>query len=149
MNINIRRPGGSLSGFVSQPGEASLQAYLSGFTNLDKAVAHHLRNQSVGLLQAVNVDVGARGNGIGSELVAQFYLEARRAGATAFVLVCDEDQLQREGFDLQNWYQALGFGSVFGTSSGPLMVAPEALCTEMRAEFGQDLVCDEEDDFVF
>lgn len=145
-SIKVSRPGGILIGSISRPGETTLQAYLSGFTNFDKAVGHHLRRHCVGVLESVNVDVGARGCGLGSELVAQFFVEAQRAGASAYVLIADEDQLQREGFELQRWYEALGFGSVFGTSSGPLMVAPAALAKEMREEFGVDLE-DDLDDF--
>lgn len=141
--IKITRPGGVLSGSISRPGEATLQSYLSGFTNFDKAVVHHLRKQCVAVLVSVNVDVGERGCGVGSELVAQFFVEAKRAGATAFVLIADDDQLQRAGFELKRWYEGLGFGSVFDTSSGPLMVAPVSLAQEMREEFGADL----EDDF--
>lgn len=139
--------GGMYSGFVTEPGEDFLRTYLNGFTNLDKAVAHSLREYRVAVLQHLQVDFGKRGAGLGSSLVAQFLLDAGDAGATAFLLVCDEDQLQREGFVLHEWYEALGFGALMDSSSGPLMVAPQALCTAMREEFGFDLSCDPVEDF--
>lgn len=145
--IKITRPGGELFGSLVPAGDPYLRSYLSGFTNLDKAVSHHLRNHCVGVLDMVTVDVGIRSNGVGSDLVAQFLVEAGRAGATAIVLVCDVDQLQKEGFDLEGWYKTLGFGGVLETNSGPLMVSPQALSLEMRAEFGAEL--DELEDFGF
>lgn len=143
--LKITRPGGELVGSLLPPGDPYLRHFLSGFTNLDKAVSHHLRNHFVGVIDMVTVDFGARGNGIGSELVAQFLVEAGRAGATATVLVCDVYQLQKEGFDLEGWYKALGFDGVLETNSGPLMVSPQALSLEMRAEFGAEL--DDLEDF--
>lgn len=137
--IKITRPGGELSGSVVSPGEPHLRSYLSGFTNFDKAVSHHLRKHCVGILDMITVDAGARGNGVGSDLVAQFLVEAGKAGATALVLVCDVYQLQKDGFDLESWYKALGFNGVLETNSGPLMVSPPALSLEMRAEFGAEL----------
>jgi ribosomal protein S18 acetylase RimI-like enzyme len=144
--IDIRMPGGSLLGFISHPGHQHLRGYLSGFTNFDKAVVHQLRDHSVALLQAINVDVEARGQGIGSDLVAQFYLRAQDEGATAIMLICDDERLQKEGFDLHDWYKALGFGGVFETSSGPLMVAPAPICEAMRKEFEAEMSDDDDDE---
>jgi L-amino acid N-acyltransferase YncA len=73
-------------------------------------------------LGSVGVDLDKRGTGLGKQLVAQFIDAARAHGANSIILLATVDGEQVEGFDLQTWYERLGFNVVTTTEQGlPVM----------------------------
>lgn len=145
--IDLSNEGGSLTGYIVDAREPNLENYLAQHTSISKAIMHHLRQRGerIALLRNLHIDEDLRGNGFGSDLVGQFFVEAAEGGATAYLLICDEAEGQAEGFDLCEWYKSFGFASVFKTSQGPFMVIPPTLCESLSEFLGVDE--EPEDDF--
>lgn len=118
-----------MNGFISDATEPNVGEYLKRHTNLSDSILMHLRQRGerVALLKNIKVQQGTRGQGCGSDLLDKFCQAAEMGGATAYMLIYDEDEVQAPGFDLVGWYNALGFSTVFTTSQGPLMVIPDSL----------------------
>jgi ribosomal protein S18 acetylase RimI-like enzyme len=76
----------------------------------------------VAILKNVNVEPEFRGEGIGSSLMDQFFVEADIGDAVSFVLIADTSEQQDGGFDLVRWYEGYGFEVVGRSGGDPVMV---------------------------
>lgn len=132
--IELSEDGGSLSGYVVDTIEVNLANYLEDHTDQAGQIMNLLRerNEVVALLRNLAVDEDCRGQGIGSVLVSRFLDEAEALGATAFLLISDENESQSEGFDLSEWYESFGFERALPSGEGPIMVMPECLAEALR-----------------
>lgn len=133
--IDLSLDGGSLFGYLVAAGQPNIRNYLAQHTDLADAVAERLRANGglVALLRNMSVVEEERGNGIGTQLVSEFMAEADRAGASSYMLICDTQESQAPGFDLQAWYESFGFVAAMDTGEGPLMVIPEHLADGMAS----------------
>ena len=81
-----------------------------------------LQNKRVAILNNIGVAHGNQGEGHGTRLIQQFLIEAKQYNAEVALLIADEDEPQKGGFDLVAWYERLGFKPI-GTSEGyPVMM---------------------------
>ncbi|WP_455233043.1 GNAT family N-acetyltransferase [Geopseudomonas aromaticivorans] len=138
---------GRLSGFVVDAEHRDIEQYLEPRLGGEdcpdhEAVGELLRQRGgrVALLKSIRVIEDARGEGWGAWLMEQFIEQATAAGATDWLLVCDEEELQQPGFDLSAWYERYGFQTAFATDGdvGLLMAKGEGLVEALRqlhAEF--------------
>jgi GNAT superfamily N-acetyltransferase len=63
-------------------------------------------------LNNINVDEESRGNNYGFAMYDNFEDWCIDNGARAIMLESDSDEEQQEGFDLDSWYEKLGFHEV-------------------------------------
>lgn len=130
---------GCASGYVVDATEVNIRNYLEQHTDLAEAIALKLeqRKERVALLRNIHVDEEHRNQGIGTELVLDFINKAESAGATCYIAICDAGETQKDGFELEAWYNNLGFVRIAKTGSGPLMAMPEALVEDFSHHFGE------------
>jgi GNAT superfamily N-acetyltransferase len=84
----------------------------------------------VAILKSLAVAEDHQGTGLGAQLLDGFI---NRADADVILVICDDHQTQREGFDLGEFYGRRDFHVVAGTNGGPLMVCPEDAAEAMRS----------------
>lgn len=136
--IEIDVDGGELLGYVCEPGEENIPNYLSSYLQDEELSAQvrqflSTRNGPVALLKSMFVDELCRNNGVGSELLSQFFEKAAHAGADAFLLIADVYEEQMSGFDLVSWYEKWDFSVAIDTdSSYPLMAHPLEFAEELQ-----------------
>lgn len=132
--IELSEDGGSLFGYVVDASEVNLANYFDDHIDYASQVMDLLRERRevVALLRNLAVDEDCRGQGIGSALVSRFLEEAEKAGATAFILISDENESQADGFVLAEWYESFGFERALASNEGPIMVIPECLADALR-----------------
>lgn len=134
ITIELTEDGGSLSGYVVDANEVNLENYLQDHTEHASQIMDLLRErqETVALLRNLAVDEDCRGHGIGTTLLGRFFEEAETVGATAFLLISDENESQAEGFVLSEWYESFGYEHTLPTISGPIMVMSECLAEALR-----------------
>ncbi len=88
-------------------------------------------SEQVAILDKLEVDPAARGEGRGRALLKEFIEEALDRGADGVILVADTYGPQSTDIDLIRFYESNGFVEVADSHSGPLMAYP--------AEFARSL----------
>lgn len=71
----------------------------------------------IAFLNNINVDESKRSDGHGNQLYDEFENWTIDFDATGIILESDSGELQKDGFNLDNWYIKLGFEKI-GTSAG-------------------------------
>lgn len=110
--ILVESDHGSAFGYVAEVTDEQIQNF---FINRDVVGAEpyiaqlKAQGRPVAFLCNIAVEEDARGNGEGSELMADFQERVSMLDADQIVLICDKPESQLEGFDLQTWYEDFGF----------------------------------------
>lgn len=90
----------------------------------------------IGILKNINVDQEHQGQGFGIDLVENFLTECSHCSYV--VLIADLGELQREGFNLIEWYKQFGF-TIWGESSGnPVMIKKMDSLEEIDLSIGHN-----------
>ena len=129
--IELRTEHGFLNGFVTDADSPELLEYLSGQTNLAKAIVHELTvaNRRVAILSDLHVDPDFRKRGAGSELYSAFAERAEALGAECYLLVVG---CEIEEWDLEGWYERRGFmRTQIEADTGPLMAKPSSFAAQL------------------
>lgn len=127
---------GEASGYVVESCREQVRNYLSEFTDHAPKIADWLREHIgfVGILKNLNVNEEARGQGVGTQLLEGFLVDALHHQAGAVILIADAAESQQDGFILERWYASYDFATVMSTGSGPLMVFPCDLGERLKEE---------------
>lgn len=113
-----------ISGFINEPSSDQFMSYFDMLLDEDamKSFKQWLSFQPLqnfGIIKHIDVAKESKGKGIGKYLLQSFVLEA----GCSVLLVCDNLEPQREGFDLEKWYVSQGFDYIGVSSrSGPVLI---------------------------
>lgn len=124
--IDLSNEKGSITGFVTSLDEENFNHYLEEHLELGpiqmflEYLQKTLGNSNFTLLKNLYVEHQFRGQGVGPELLAEFFNQS----SGPVILICDNLESQVEGFNLQNWYMdKYGFKETgFFTLSGPILI---------------------------
>ena len=123
--IDISYQSGAITGYLNSTHEENWQNYLMEFFSQEevlkiKEYLLSLNIQELVVLKNLSMDLQDKGKGIGSKLLIEFINEA---SGVPILLVCDNLEIQKEGFVLSTWYESYGFETLpFKCLSGPLML---------------------------
>ena len=126
--IHVESSNGSGFGYVAEPGDVQITNFFHNRDILGSGPvidALIRRDQPVAFLCNLEVEEEFRGNGQGASLMDEFMDEAALQDANLIFLVCDNSESQVDGFNLQAWYESLGFQVLMlegQNSTFPLMV---------------------------
>jgi GNAT superfamily N-acetyltransferase len=112
-NISFENSYGGIAGFVSDKSECNLWLRNQGFI-LDSVKLN-------GVIRSVYVEEQFRNQGFGTKLIDRFIRKAKSYGATDILLVADISWKQLGSFDLQQYYEKLGFQKLASNQKGLLM----------------------------
>ena len=134
--VSIALVDGNAEGYVVDSSSEKLRNYLEGSFALGAAVVGPLLKVladtcgHVAVLKTLHVEEVARGQGVGTALMAEFF--ERIDGSQALLLQADVHEEQAPGFDLRKFYEAYDCEQVLDTVTGPLMVYPPEIAQALR-----------------
>lgn len=113
-------------GFVSAPADAGFHEYLENNLYAKKEELANFQEilksyTKVSVICDLWVCEDFRGQGKGKTLVLDFISQAQSHGAQAIILLVDNTEKQREGFNLTTFYKSLGFSDLNATYPGWLI----------------------------
>lgn len=76
----------------------------------------------VAILKNINVDENQRGQGIGKEYYEEYEFWAEENGANYSILVSDSAEKQQKGFDLDRWYEKMGYKKIGKLANNSVMI---------------------------
>lgn len=118
--ITLTKEYGLAKGFVAEPTE--FISYLAKHTANTTPILAKLTFPSIAVLISIHVDGEHQSTGLGKSLLLDFEERGDDLGAVAVILIADQEETQREGFDLEGFYRRCGYHRIAQTSSGPLML---------------------------
>lgn len=125
MRIEINTNQGEITGFSCDTESELLVSYFNDLfydiTIRDAVIDWIKLNYSgqITILKNLYINPESRGQKVGSSLLTQFIGQS----VGSIILVCDNLEIQQDGFNLLNWYLSKGFKETgFGTLSGPILV---------------------------
>lgn len=131
--INLSVENGSIEGYAVPVSSENIVNFLSGEVggSVGQQVIFVLQRSvdRVAVIKSLHVDEEFRGNGIGAQLVSDF-LEA--SGSDCIVLLADAHESQKDGFDLERFYESFDFEAAYSTPAGPLMIFPVDLAQTVK-----------------
>jgi hypothetical protein len=71
----------------------------------------------VAFLNNININSRYRGKGLGNDLYSDFEQECYDFDVRCIILECDNSEVQKKGFSLENWYLSLDY-EIIGTEHG-------------------------------
>lgn len=114
---------GSAEGYVADTDAEQLGNWLGRFNYDNPELVGDIRRYGrFAVLNNINVNEDARGQGHGDDLLYEFLDQAEALGADLCMLVADTAEEQQKGFDLIRWYERNDFEEVAEVSGGHLMV---------------------------
>jgi GNAT superfamily N-acetyltransferase len=66
----------------------------------------------IGLLRWIHIENQYRGKGFGKLFVKKFVKKCRKLSCRYLILEADVDRVQKDGFNLLNWYKRMGFNPI-------------------------------------
>ena len=108
---------GSYEGIIHNDIETIKNWFLN--RSIDSSKYLHLLKTPVCFLNNINVDDRHRNKGYGNKLYLEFEEECYENGGVCIILESDGGESQKDGFNLDSWYESLDFeiiGNEFGNS---------------------------------
>ena len=91
-------------------------------------------SQTVTVIKNINIEEEYQGQGYGAEI-----LNNALDLTDIVILECDNDEIQRENFILEDFYKNFGFISIKGNSN-PIMIYPEDLAKKIKEKYESELI---------
>lgn len=119
---------GSFEGYVVLKKETNWKIYLEkeiSSPEVLKFLINKIENStidSIAILKNIEVNEDHRGNGSGGELMDLFFEKASNECAEMYMLVADNGESQKPGFNLVNWYESYGFEVIHPQDDVTLMI---------------------------
>lgn len=98
---------------------ARAKNYFSEQRELEAFQAHYQTGTAIAVLKNMWVEEGERGQGIGSELLLEFFDKVDEHGMKAVYLIADTGE--DNNFDIVSWYESNGFRKLTPKEEFPLM----------------------------
>jgi len=132
--IDYQEDGASCYGYAVSSDKEQVKNYLTKFTEHSERISSWLKEhcQEIAILKNLYVEDNMRGRGRGSKLLERFLSEAENECVEAIVIISDSAESNR--FKLDEWYGGYGFYRVTDTGCGSVMVYPEEIGMQMKAD---------------